>query len=75
MFHRGAVGALASHRSAAELDQQLAALIRKELIRPQPSTFHGDQAFRFRHLLIRDAAYNALPKETRAELHRALQIG
>jgi hypothetical protein len=29
----------------------------------------GDDAFRFRHLLIRDAAYEALPKATRAELH------
>ena len=70
VFHRAAVGALVSDRSAADLDRQLAGLIRKEMIRPQPSTFHGDQAFRFRHLLIRDAAYNALPKETRGELHR-----
>jgi tetratricopeptide (TPR) repeat protein len=29
----------------------------------------GDDAFRFRHLLIRDAAYDALPKAVRAELH------
>jgi tetratricopeptide (TPR) repeat protein len=72
VFHRTAVRALAGDRSLAELDRQLAGLIRKELIRPQPSTFQGDQAFRFRHLLIRDAAYNALPKETRAELHRRL---
>ena len=28
-----------------------------------------DEAFRFRHLLIRDAAYESLPKATRAELH------
>ena len=32
-------------------------------------TFADDDAFRFRHLLIRDAAYDSLPKETRAELH------
>ena len=70
VFHRTAVGALASHRSPAELDGHLAGLIRKELIRPEQSTFHGDQRFRFRHLLIRDAAYNALPKATRADLHR-----
>jgi class 3 adenylate cyclase len=70
VFHRAAVRALASDRSAVELDRQFAGLIRKELIRPQPSTFQGDRAFRFRHLLIRDAAYDALSKETRAELHR-----
>ena len=29
----------------------------------------GEDAFRFRHLLIRDAAYEALPKATRADLH------
>jgi predicted ATPase len=31
--------------------------------------FQGDEAYRFRHLLIRDAAYDALPKADRAELH------
>jgi predicted ATPase len=29
----------------------------------------GDDAFRFRHLLLRDAAYEALPKSVRVELH------
>jgi predicted ATPase len=29
----------------------------------------GEDAFRFRHLLIRDAAYDALPKSARADLH------
>ena len=45
-------------------------LVRKELIRPDSSQIPGDDAFRFRHLLIRDAAYDALPKATRAELHQ-----
>ena len=31
-----------------------------------------DHAFRFRHLLIRDTAYDALPKRTRADLHERL---
>ena len=31
--------------------------------------FPMDEGFRFRHLLIRDAAYESLPKATRAELH------
>ena len=46
-------------------------LLRKELIRPDRSAFAGDEAFRFRHQLIRDAAYDALPKSARAELHEA----
>jgi class 3 adenylate cyclase/tetratricopeptide (TPR) repeat protein len=47
----------------------LPALVRKELIRPDRSTVTADEAFRFRHLLVRDAAYDAIPKELRAELH------
>ena len=48
---------------------RLAALVRRELIRPDQAQFAGEDGFRFRHLLIRDAAYDALPKATRAELH------
>jgi class 3 adenylate cyclase/tetratricopeptide (TPR) repeat protein len=45
-------------------------LVRKELIRPHSSLlFPAEEAFRFRHLLIRDAAYDGMPKELRAELH------
>jgi hypothetical protein len=69
VFHRLAVKALAGERLAAQVELRLASLIRKELIRPHPATIKDDEAFRFRHLLIRDAAYDALPKATRAELH------
>jgi tetratricopeptide (TPR) repeat protein len=48
---------------------RLASLVRKELIRPDKPQLPGDDAFRFRHLLIRDAAYDAVAKSTRAELH------
>jgi predicted ATPase len=48
---------------------RLTSLVRKELVRPDKSELPGEDAFRFRHLLIRDAAYDALPKATRAELH------
>ena len=58
-----------SDKPAADLEGAIAGLVRKELIRPHPSTFRGDDAFRFRHLLIRDAAYDGLPKAIRAELH------
>jgi tetratricopeptide (TPR) repeat protein len=47
----------------------LIALVRKELVRPDRPQLEGEDAFRFRHLLIRDAAYDALPKSTRAALH------
>ena len=68
IFHRGAVAALAD--ADGSVDRRLVALVRKELVRPDRSRFPGDDAYRFRHLLIRDAAYDALPKATRAELHR-----
>ena len=66
VFHRGAVLELVR---APNVEAQLTALVRKELIRPTAATFSGDHAFRFRHLLIRDAAYDALPKEVRGDLH------
>ena len=67
VFHRGAVQALAPEEPA--LASHLAGLVRKELIWPAASQLPGDDAFRFRHQLIRDAAYEALSKATRAELH------
>ena len=60
IFHRGAVQALAPDEP--EVLPRLAALVRHELIRPDRPQFPGEDAFRFRHLLIRDAAYDALPK-------------
>jgi class 3 adenylate cyclase len=69
VFHRAVIGALAGEGALADLESRLAALVRKELIRPHPPTFQNDQAFRFRHLLIRDAAYDSVPKAIRTELH------
>ena len=68
-FHRGAVGELAPSWSEVSLDRGLSALVRRDLIRPDRATFVGEQAFRFRHVLIRDAAYESLRKDARAELH------
>jgi class 3 adenylate cyclase/tetratricopeptide (TPR) repeat protein len=67
IFHRGAVQALAPAEQG--VTTHLTALVRKELVRPYKAQVPGDDAFRFRHLLIRDAAYDALPKTTRADLH------
>ena len=70
VFHRGAVQAL--EPDEPEVLPRLAALVRHELIRPERPQFPGEDGFRFRHLLIRDAAYDALPKAVRAGLHRRL---
>jgi class 3 adenylate cyclase/tetratricopeptide (TPR) repeat protein len=68
LFHRGTVQALAPEE--AEVTPRLAALVRRDLVRPDRPQLPREDAYRFRHLLIRDAAYDALPKATRAELHR-----
>src|SRR5256712_11598698 len=67
VFHRGAVQALSPEET--QVTPRLAALVRRELIRPDRPLLAGEDGFRFRHLLIRDAAYEALPKGTRARLH------
>ena len=69
VFHRGAVAELAPDELRDSIPEHLLSLSRKELVRPDRSDFAGDDAFRFRHLLIRDAAYSAMPKEARADLH------
>jgi class 3 adenylate cyclase len=69
VFHRGVVQELAADGAGDDVPTHLLTLVRKDVIRPDEATFADDDAFRFRHLLIRDAAYDALPKETRAELH------
>jgi tetratricopeptide (TPR) repeat protein len=69
VFHRGAVMELAPEPMRAQVRDRLASLMRMELVRPDQASFAGDEAYRFRHLLIRDAAYQALAKQTRSELH------
>ncbi len=69
VFHRGAVAELSPGPVREGVESHLATLVRKELIRSTAPTFPEDEGFRFRHLLIRDAAYESLPKATRAELH------
>ena len=67
IFHQSAVQALAFEQMS--VTPPLAALVRKGLIAPDRTDPAGEDGFRFRHLLIRDAAYEALPKAGRAELH------
>jgi predicted ATPase len=69
VFYAGAVTELTPEPDRSELAAHLMQLTRKQLIRPDRSSFAGEATFRFRHLLIRDAAYQALPKRERAILH------
>ncbi|HET7855661.1 MAG TPA: adenylate/guanylate cyclase domain-containing protein [Gaiellaceae bacterium] len=65
-FTAGAVGSLSDGEPVAST---LLSLVRRDLIEPDRSLIPGDDGFRFRHILIRDAAYLALAKESRAALH------
>jgi class 3 adenylate cyclase/tetratricopeptide (TPR) repeat protein len=67
VFHRGGVQALTPEET--QVTTRLAALVRRRLVRPDRAQLAGDDGYRFRHLLIRDAAYDALPKAIRADLH------
>ena len=67
IFHRGAVQALGPEET--RVTTRLAALVRHQLVRPDRAQLAGDDGYRFRHLLIRDAAYDALPKAVRVDLH------
>ncbi|MGZ4154260.1 MAG: AAA family ATPase, partial [Actinomycetota bacterium] len=69
VFWIGAVAALAGLDKEAARDV-LGRLRVKELVLPHdPSSFSDEQEFAFRHNLIRDGAYDTLPKSLRAEKH------
>ncbi|MBA3687980.1 MAG: tetratricopeptide repeat protein [Chloroflexi bacterium] len=69
VFYRGAVSDVGSESGTGRIDELLKALVRKDLIRPDRSTLAGEDAFRFRHILVLESAYGALPKAMRASLH------
>lgn len=71
-FHRGVLADLLPEEYADDLGASLAALTRRELIRPARPDLEGEQAFRFSHILIRDATYALMPKQRRAHLHERL---
>ena len=56
-------------RASGTVDEGIRALLRKDLIRPDRGDLGEEDAYRFRHLLVRDAVYDAMPKELRAALH------
>ncbi|MFL6265674.1 MAG: AAA family ATPase [Actinomycetes bacterium] len=74
MFEQRAVVELSPPAERGTVPARLQALVRRELLRPSPSRLAGDQGFQFRHLLVRDAAYDAIPKQTRAELHELFAV-
>jgi class 3 adenylate cyclase/tetratricopeptide (TPR) repeat protein len=66
-FSTGDAALLVDSTSEAELTTLLASLTRRELVRHVRSAQGGGWAFK--HILVRDVAYDALAKAVRAELH------
>ena len=69
VFWWGAITELSPEEDRPGVGTLLQTLVRRELIHPDRASFVGEDAFRFSHILIRDAAYRGVPKETRAQLH------
>jgi predicted ATPase len=62
-FSAAALAALLPDAERDRLATRLTSLVRRQLVEPE------EAAFRFGHALVRDAAYEAVPKRDRAELH------
>ena len=66
-------GALArvGDRSRRVVERHLGELVRREfLTRVSPSSVQGEEELRFRHALVRDVAYEQIPRVRRVEIHR-----
>lgn len=69
IFGWGAVRALTPEADRGAVAEALEGLLRKEVVFTDAQLLSGEDAYRFGHILVRDAAYRGLPKETRSELH------
>jgi class 3 adenylate cyclase/tetratricopeptide (TPR) repeat protein len=68
-FHRGLVAELLEASERDALEMAIASLVQRDLIRPDRPDLPGEEAYRFSHILIREAVYTLLPKAQRADLH------
>jgi tetratricopeptide (TPR) repeat protein len=69
IFYRGAVVELSAPASRTSVATLLDALASTDLVRSTESSFADDAAFRFKHVLLRESAYQATVKKLRAALH------
>jgi class 3 adenylate cyclase/tetratricopeptide (TPR) repeat protein len=64
------VGGLRTLGTPGEVTDRLERLERKDLLRSERSSrFHGEREYAFKHDLIREVAYETLPRSERRELH------
>jgi class 3 adenylate cyclase/tetratricopeptide (TPR) repeat protein len=72
-FWPGAVAALGESPGEA-VGTTLLELVRLDFVEPSPPTVPGEDGFRFRHALIRDAAYGSTPLRRRAAHHERFAL-
>ena len=60
---------LLAGRDRSEPESQLGALVRKQIIEADGGRFGGRRTFSFKHILLRDVAYQGILKAQRADLH------
>jgi class 3 adenylate cyclase/tetratricopeptide (TPR) repeat protein len=71
VFWAGGVAAIGGI-DESEVRDGMRELVRKELVRPaRRSSVEGQEEFAFWHVLVRDVAYQQIPRATRAQKHRA----
>jgi tetratricopeptide (TPR) repeat protein len=71
IFWSGAVAAL-GERDPDEVRRDLNELVHREFVRPlRSSSIQGEQEFSFWHALVRDVAYQQIPRRPRGEKHLA----
>ena len=71
VFYWGAVADISPEAVGPEVGTHLMTLERRQLIKPAPTDLAREDAYRFRHLLVRDTAYQEIPKAVRAEIHES----
>jgi class 3 adenylate cyclase len=71
-FEQETVAELSAAEARAELPTRLRGLVRREFLRAAPARVAAEAGYQFRHLLVRDAVYQAVPKQVRADLHERL---
>ena len=60
---------LLAGRHHHELESHLGALVRQQIIEADGGRFRGRRTFSFKHILLRDVAYQGILKAQRADLH------
>jgi DNA-binding SARP family transcriptional activator/tetratricopeptide (TPR) repeat protein len=68
-FSLPAIAELLPEQARPPLGRHLRALVAKGLVQPRRAGAEAGEDFRFRHILVQQAAYRAVPKSLRADLH------